>query len=113
MPHLIALTVASYLSCLAPLPGFQPGRFADAMTDAARPRLAEAAAGARNGEGVADAAIAGLQLFGEELAGRPAFITRVGELIDTITGGGVEAAVADSVAAAQAEASGIRHEVSA
>ncbi|MGU3646277.1 mannitol dehydrogenase family protein [Microbacterium sp. C23T] len=113
MPHLIALTVASYLSCFAPLPGFQPGRFADAMTDAARPRLAEATAGARNGAGVADAAISGLQLFGEELAGRSAFIARVGELIDTITAGGVEAAVADSVAASQADASGIRHEVSA
>ena len=40
MPHLIALTVAGYLSCLAPLPGFDPGPHAAAMTDGARERLA-------------------------------------------------------------------------
>jgi fructuronate reductase len=113
MPHMIALTVASYLSCLAPLKGFEPGRFAEAMTDAARPRLAELSAGARNGTDLADAAISGLQLFGDELADRPAFIARVGELVDTIVGDGVETAVAESVAAAQSHASGIRNEVSA
>ena len=113
MPHLIALTVAGYLSCLAPLRGFEPGRFADAMTDAARPRLAELAARAKNGGELADAAISGLHLFGDELAERPTFIARVGELVDVITAAGVEAAVADSVSAAQGEASIIRDEVSA
>ncbi|MCK2035106.1 mannitol dehydrogenase family protein [Microbacterium sp. SSW1-49] len=99
MPQLIALTVAGYLSCLAPLPGFDPGLHAAAMTDAARERLAALAASARHGRDLAERVIAGLQLFGDELAGQDAFITRVGELIDIIRGPGVDAAISDAVSA--------------
>lgn len=101
MPHLIALTVAGYLSCLAPLPGFDPGLHAAAMTDGARERLAGLAATARHGRELAERVIAELQLFGDELAGQDAFITRVGELIDTIRTQGVDAAISDAVSASQ------------
>lgn len=103
MPHMIALTVAGYLSCLAPLPGFEPGPQAEAMTDAARPRLADTAASAHRGVDVAEAAIAGLQIFGAELAERSEFVERVGDLIDTIRRSGVDAAIADGLSAAQSE----------
>lgn len=101
MPHLIALTVAGYLSCIAPLPGFDPGAHAAAMTDPARERLAALAATARNGRQLAERVITELQLFGDELAGHDAFIARVGELIDTIQRQGVDAAITDAVAASQ------------
>lgn len=101
MPHLIALTVAGYLSCLAPLPGFDPGVHAAAMTDAARERLTALAATARDGRGLAERVIAELQLFGAELAGQDAFISRVGELVDTIRHRGVDIAVADAVEASR------------
>lgn len=101
MPHLIALTVAGYLACIAPLPGFQPGPHAEAMTDAARERLAELAARARDGADLAQRAIAELHLFGDELAGEPAFSARVGELVDIIVSGGVDAAIADCASASR------------
>ena len=100
-PHLIALTVAGYLSCLAPLPGFEPGPAAEAMTDAARPRLAAVAAVARSGAELAERAIAELQLFGAELADQPAFVERVGQLADTIARTGVDAAIADALEASR------------
>lgn len=99
MPHLIALTVAGYLSCIAPLPGFDPGVHATAMTDAARERLAALAATARDGRALAARVITELQLFGDGLAAQDGFVERVGELIDTIRRQGVAAAIADAVAA--------------
>jgi fructuronate reductase len=105
MPHLIALTVAGYLSCLAPLPGFDPGVHAAAMTDAARERLATIASTARDGGELARRVITDLQLFGADLAHQDAFIVRVGELADIIQRRGVDAAIADAVSAAQAGSS--------
>lgn len=110
LPHLIALTVAAYLSCLAPLPGFAPGPEAEAMTDAARHRLAAIAASARGGRELAQRALAELQLFGDALAGEPAFIDRVGELVDTIARTGVDAAIADCVSASHGAARRSPHE---
>lgn len=105
MPHLIALTVAGYLSCLAPLRGFDPGLHAAAMTDAARERLAGLAATARGGRDLAQRVIGELQLFGAELGAQDGFIARVGELVDTITRHGVDAAITEAVTASQATAS--------
>lgn len=102
MPHLIALTVAGYLSCIAPLRGFDPGLHAAAMTDPARGRLAALAATARNGRELAGRVIGELHLFGAELAEQDAFIDRVGELTDTIQRQGVDAAIADAVDASNA-----------
>lgn len=101
MPHLIALTVAGYLSCIAPLPGFDPGADAAAMTDPARERLAELAASARGGRDLAERVIGGLCLFGEELGAQDSFIARVGELIDIIRRAGAGAAIADAVSASR------------
>jgi len=103
MPHLIALTVAAYLSCVAPRPGSAPGPFAAAMKDGARDRLAALAGSARTGADLAEASIVDLQLFGEDLADRPAFTERVGELVDTIARDGVQAAIADGVTAAETD----------
>lgn len=99
VPHLIALTVAGYLSCLAPLRGFDPGAHAAAMTDAARERLAGVAALSRHGRDLAERVIGELQLFGDELAAQDTFIARVGELIDIIRTQGVDAAISDALSA--------------
>lgn len=107
MPHLIALTVAGYLSCIAPLPGFDPGLHAAAMTDGSRERLAGFAATARNGRELATRVIAELHLFGAELGAEDAFIARVGDLIDTIRRQGVDAAITDAVSASQSTTSSL------
>ncbi|MDQ1129705.1 mannitol dehydrogenase family protein [Microbacterium sp. SORGH_AS_0888] len=97
MPHLIALTVAGYLACLAPLGGFDPGPHAAAMSDPARERLAELASRARDGRELAVRAICELRLLGDELAAEPAFAERVGDLLSRIVERGVDAAIADSL----------------
>ncbi|MDN8547773.1 mannitol dehydrogenase family protein [Microbacterium sp. NM3R9] len=102
MPHLIALTVAGYLSCIAPLPGVDPGEHARAMTDPARDGLAALAASARDGRELAQRVVGDRRLFGERLAAREAFIDRVGELVDTIARHGVAAAIDDCVGASSA-----------
>ena len=107
MPHLIALTVAGYLSCIAPLPGFDPGLHAAAMTDGARERLAGFAASARTGRELAQRVIGDLHLFGDGLGSQDAFIARVGELVDIIRRRGVEVAIADAVSASRTTASSL------
>ncbi|OZD56693.1 fructuronate reductase [Rhodococcus sp. 06-1477-1B] len=99
-PHLIALTVAAYLACIAPPAGFDPGPHAASMTDPARARLSAVAT--RGGRDLAARAIVDLHLFGEELAHRTAFVDRVGDLLDTIVERGVERAIADSLSASDA-----------
>ena len=101
MPHLIALTVAGYLCCLAPLPGFDPGAHAASMTDPARARLAALSASARDGGELARRVIGERQLFGTDLAHQDAFMVRVGALVDTIHRHGVDAAISDAVTAAE------------
>lgn len=96
-PHLIALTVAAYLACIAPPTGFDPGPHAAAMTDPARERLTAVAV--RGGRDLAARAIVDLHLFGEDLAHRTAFVDRVGDLLDTIVQRGVDSAIADSLSA--------------
>ena len=107
MPHLIALTVAGYLSCIAPLPGFDPGLHATAMTDGARERLAGFAASARTGRELAQRVIGELHLFGDGLGSQDAFIARVGELVDIIRRRGVDVAIADAVSASRTTASSL------
>jgi len=97
-PHLIALTVAAYLACVAPPAGFDPGPHAEAMTDPARERLT--AVPTRDGRDLAHRAVVDLRLFGDDVAHRTAFVDRVGDLVDTIVRRGVESAIADSLAAA-------------
>ncbi|MEV7826769.1 mannitol dehydrogenase family protein [Microbacterium enclense] len=99
-PHLIALTVAAYLACVAPPAGFDPGPHAAAMTDPARERLTAGAT--RGGRDLAARAIVDLHLFGEDLAHRTAFVDRVGDLLDTIVQRGVDSAIADALAASRA-----------
>jgi fructuronate reductase len=98
MPHRLALTVAAYLSCVAPLDGFDPGPQAAAMQDAARERLASFAAASANGTELARRAIVEDHLLGDELAARTDFADRVGELVDVIRRHGVGAAAADCAA---------------
>lgn len=100
-PHLLALTVAGYLSCIAPLPGSDPGDQAAAMTDPAQEGLRAIAATARDGRALAARVIAERRLLGDELAEQPPFIERVGDLVDTIARHGVDAAISDAVAASR------------
>ena len=100
MPHLLALTTAAYLTCVAPLAGFDPGQHAAAMDDPARTLLAGLAARSSSGRELAERVLAKHHLLGEELAARADFIERTGELIDTLHAHGPLAAVAEAESSA-------------
>jgi len=76
--------------------GFNPGAQAEAMEDPARRLLSGLAARSRSGQELAERVLAGHHLLGEDLAGRPDFIERTGELIDTLHSHGPLAAIADA-----------------
>jgi fructuronate reductase len=96
MPHLLALTAAAYLSCVAPLNGFNPGTQAEAMEDPARGLLAGLAAQSRTGRELAERVLGDHHLLGDELAERADFIERTGQLVDIIRSSGPLAALADA-----------------
>ncbi|WP_284755593.1 mannitol dehydrogenase family protein [Arthrobacter sp. efr-133-R2A-120] len=84
MPHYLALTVAAYLSCIAPLQGFEPGNHAKEMQDPARGTLQELAKGSGSGRELAAKVLGEHHLLGDELSTRESFIRRTGEFIDII-----------------------------
>lgn len=84
VPHYLALTTAAYLSCIAPLQGFDPGNHANEMQDPARETLQKLAAGSTSGRDLAAKVLGEHHLLGDELAMREDFIDRTGELIDII-----------------------------
>jgi fructuronate reductase len=92
MPQYLALTTAAYLSCIAPLDGFDPGIHAHEMQDPARESLKHLAAGSASGRELAEKVIGQLHLLGDELATHDDFIHRTGELIDVIHQHGPQAA---------------------
>ncbi|MGO4750286.1 mannitol dehydrogenase family protein, partial [Streptomyces sp. 2MCAF27] len=100
MPHQLALTVAAYLCCVAPLPGFSPGPHATAMVDPARDTLAAIAGRPRTSSGAPFVeAVLDSGLLGDGLPEHPAFAARVAELIDVIVRFGPAAAAADALRA--------------
>ncbi|MEV7132277.1 mannitol dehydrogenase family protein [Arthrobacter sp. NPDC093128] len=100
MPHYLALTTAAYLSCIAPLDGFDPGVHAHEMQDPAREPLQRLAAGSASGRELAEKVIGQLHLLGDELATRDDFIHRTGELIDIIHQHGPQAAASAAAGSA-------------
>ncbi|MFI9781153.1 mannitol dehydrogenase family protein [Streptomyces sp. NPDC051956] len=95
MPHHLALTVAAYLSCLAPARGFDPGEHAAAMSDPARERLAALRARTAHGPSFATAVLED-GLLGDELREHPEFPGRIGEFVDLIHTHGPQAAAVEA-----------------
>jgi fructuronate reductase len=98
MPQLLALTAAAYLTCIAPLEGFDPGTQAHAMDDPARGLLSGLAAESRSGQELAERVLAEHHLLGEKLANHADFIARTGELIDILHSHGPLAAITEASA---------------
>ena len=100
MPHHLALTLAAYLTCLAPPAGFDPGPFAANMSDPARTGLAELATENPNSTTFVQAVLDS-GLLGHELAQRQDFTARVAEFRDILTRNGPAAAAAEAEQAAR------------
>lgn len=95
-PRHLALTVAAYLCCVAPPPGFDPGPHARGMTDPARPRLTRLAAQAKSAPEFVHAVLADGGLFPKELADADEFVLATSEFVDIIAAHGPRAAAAEA-----------------
>jgi fructuronate reductase len=93
MPHHLALTIGAYLSCIAPLGGFDPGPDAALMQDAARPLLTSLASASSNGRQLARKALVDHHLLGESLATFDDFIDRIGDFVEILHSDGPRSAV--------------------
>lgn len=91
MPHQLALTTASWIACVAPPAGFDPGPIAAEMEEPQRENLARAAAGARNIHEHVEKIMTG-GFFPAELGDRAEFTGRIAELVEITITDGVEAA---------------------
>ena len=95
-PRHLALTVAAYLCCMAPRPGFDPGPHGRAMADPARPRLTRLAAQFKSGHEFVQAVLGDGGLFPKELADAGEFVLATAEFVDIITAHGPRAAAAEA-----------------
>ena len=100
MPHLLALTVASWFAAVVPPTGYDPGPVAAAMTDPDQAMLRGIAEGARSPAEHARRLLAS-GCLSEEIAEQDAFIDRVGELLGIIVASGPLAAAQEAIEASE------------
>ena len=81
----------SWIACVAPPAGFDPGEIAAEMEEPQRENLAKATAGAKNTHEHVEKIMTG-GFFPTELGEHAEFTDRVAELLDIIVTDGVEAA---------------------
>ena len=91
MPHMLALTVAAYLTCIAPLSGFEPGPVAREMKDPLKEALQEIAAASQNPSEFVEKVFSGNHIFASEIAALPGFSDQIAQYLDAIMRDGIEA----------------------
>ena len=91
-PQFIALTVAAWLACIAPLNGFEPGANADAMKDPSKEKLVEMALNNPDPHQFVRAVFNSGGIFAPELAGLNDFVTSVADYLQQILAEGIQAA---------------------
>ena len=98
VPHLLALTVASWIATVAPPQGFDPGPYSTEVREPARHRLAEVT---RSSSNPREHAMMVLRngFLPDELTAHDAFTDRVADLVTVIARGGVRAAAQDATQA--------------
>ncbi len=96
MPQQMALTAASWIACVAPPAGFDPGAIAAAMDEPQRANLARATQGATTVHEHVEKIMTG-GFFPEDLGSRAEFTKRIAELVQIITTDGAEAAAKDAL----------------
>lgn len=101
VPQHLALTVAAWLSCVAPRPGFDPGPHAREMQEPARANLAELSQESATTRGFVEAVFTRGHIFSADLAEFTELIDRIAQYVDIITTHGPRAAAAEAANAAQ------------
>ncbi len=93
MPHMLALTVAAYLACIAPLAGFEPGPVAREMKDPLKERLQEVAKASTSAADFVAQVFGQNLIFNAEIAALPGFSDQVAVYLQSIIDLGIEATV--------------------
>ncbi len=96
MPQQMALTVAAWIACVCPPPGFDPGPVAADMVEPKKKELAEAVEGASTVRHHALAIMEG-GFFPDELVEHEAFNERVADFLEIIVNDGVRAAAEEAL----------------
>jgi fructuronate reductase len=96
MPQQMALLVASWIACVCPPKGFEPGPIADAMIEPRRELLKEVTADATSPKDHAER-ILNSGIFPQELVAFDEFTARVGDFLELITNEGVRAAAKEAL----------------
>ena len=96
LPQHICLTVAAFLACHAPLPGYEPGPYARAMVDPAKQRLAALAAEAAGPQELVHAVFERAGIFPPVLAEQAGFVDRVGTYLELLVTSGIRAAALEA-----------------
>lgn len=91
-PQFIALTVAAWLACIAPLKGFTPGAVADAMTDPSKPELVELAAKTTDPQVFVQSVFKDAHIFSPDLSAVTVFVDCVTGYLQQIITEGIQAA---------------------
>lgn len=99
MPQQLALTVAAWICCVCPPPGFEPGPVARAMVEPKIDALTEATAGATDVRGHVSAILDG-GFLPDALVAHADFVERVVHFAEVIVTDGVRAAAEEALASA-------------
>ncbi|MSV83167.1 MAG: mannitol dehydrogenase family protein [Actinobacteria bacterium] len=91
-PQFIALTVAAWLACIAPLKGFSPGEHADAMKDPAKSKLVDLAVLTTDPTVFVQSVFSNAQIFSPELSALSSFVDCVAGYLQQIINEGIEKA---------------------
>lgn len=96
MPHQMALTAASWIACVAPPAGFDPGDIAAQMDEPCQAQLQKVTGNASSTFDHVNAIMTG-GFFPASLGERTEFTRRVAELLDVITAHGVGSACTEAL----------------
>jgi fructuronate reductase len=91
-PQFIALNVAAWLACIAPLKGFTPGPVADAMDDPAKSKLVELASKTTDPKVFVESVFKDAHIFSPELSAVTEFVDCVTGFLQQIITEGIQAA---------------------
>lgn len=89
----LALTVAAWLACIAPINGFEPGSQARAMKDPAQSRLEEFAAQSQTPAELVELVFHRGNIFSPELGAIPEFLREISNYLGVILTQGIESAI--------------------
>ena len=84
VPKFVALTVASWLACVAPLAGFNPGAVAAEMKDPHKEWLVDLAGRSESAEDFVNKIFASEKIFAAEVASARPFLNEVARLLQSI-----------------------------